>query len=537
MNLRLTFAAAALLAAGSVAGAEISEEECVVLGALDFNEAVGAAVTLNASVVPAERDLPVRCRVTGTIAPEVGIEAWLPVEGWNAKLFMAGCYGLCGVIRSDQMEDAAARGYATVTSDMGHSEQKYPGSSWAFNNAALELDFAHRATHLAVVLAKELVRAYYGSREAHSFFRGCSTGGRQGLVAASRYPDDFDGIIAGAPFHQTLSVPQMIWADRANTAPDGTPILARAQFELLHQGALAACDADDGVQDGVIGDPQSCAFTPDALLCRDGGPRECLDRGQVDAALKIYQGPMNGRGQRLAPFGAAVGSEFAWAQQLLGVDGKPPYFRFIGQNWSQYHAYEPDPPLNSGPFVFDFDRDPARLETVARQMHFSPELARFRARDGRLIIHHGWGDESLMPSHTLDYWQKAQRAAGGQDELGEFARLYMLPGVTHCGGGPGAGDVDFLTVLERWVERDEAPDMLIAHRARDSVPTLQRQPRFPPPPAELLLVRPVFPYPDTARFGGEGEPNDPARWQRVRYGAAPAKAADPFANPQIDPSP
>lgn len=535
MKRRLTFAIAALLAASSAAGAEISEEECVVLGALDFNEAVDAAVTVNATVVPAERDLPARCRVTGVIAPEIGIEAWLPVESWNGKIFTAGCYGLCGAIRADQMEDAAARGYATITTDAGHSEQKYPGSSWAFNNPALELDFAHRAMHLTVLLAKELVRAYYGEREAHSYFRGCSTGGRQGLVAAARYPDDFDGIVAGAPFHQTLSVPQMIWADRANTAPDGAQILRGPQFELLLKAALAACDADDGVQDGVIGDPQSCAFTPDALLCRDSGPEQCLDRGQVDAARKIYAGPVNDRGQRLAPFGAAVGSEFSWAAQLLSVDGKPPFFRYIGQNWSQYHAYAPDPPLNSGPFVFDFDRDPARLESVAREMHFSPELGRFSARDGRLIVHHGWSDESLMPAHTLDYWQKAQRAAGGQEKLGEFARLYMLPGVTHCGGGPGAGDVDYLTALERWVESDEAPDMLIAYRTRDSVATLQRQPRFPLPASEALLVRPVFPYPDTARFGGEGDPNDPARWQRVRRGPAPA--ADPFANPQIDPSP
>jgi feruloyl esterase len=516
MTHRLCIAVVALLAAAGATAAGTSEEECAVLGALDFNETVGVPVTLNASVVLAERDLPARCRVTGSIAPEIAIEAWLPVEGWNGKLFTAGCYGLGGVIRGDQMEDAAARGYATITTDMGHSEQKYPGSSWAFNNAALELDFAHRATHLAVLAAKELVRAYYGNREAHSFFRGCSTGGRQGLVAASRYPDDFDGIIAGAPFHQMLSVPQMIWADRANTAPDGTPILARAQFELLQQAALAACDADDGVQDGVIGDPESCRFTPEALLCRDDGPKECLDRAQVNAALQIYQGPVNSRGQRLAPFGAAVGSEFTWAAQLLSVDGKPPLFRFIGQNWAQYHAYEPDPPLNSGPFVFDFDRDPARLEAVARQMHFSPELERFSARDGRLILYHGWGDESLMPAHTLDFWQKAQRAAGGQEKLAEFARLYMLPGVTHCGGGPGAGDVDYLTALERWVETDEAPDMLIAYRMRDSVPTLQRQPRFPSPAADALLARPVFPYPDTVRFGGEGEPNDPARWQRVR---------------------
>lgn len=535
---RLRQGLATLLVASALARAdEISPEECAVLGALDFSEAVGAAVRLNAAVVPGDATLPARCRVAGTVAPEVGIEAWLPVEGWNGKLFMAGCYGLCGVIRADQMEDAAARGYATVTTDMGHSEAKYPGSSWAYNNPELERDFAYRATHVTVVLAKELVRAYYGSRAEHSYFRGCSTGGRQGLVAAQRFPDDFDGIIAGAPFHQSLSVPHMIWADRANTAPDGTPILGREQFELLHRAALTACDTVDGLTDGLIGDPEACGFTPESLLCRGQPAAACLSRAQVDAALKIYRGPVNSQGAPLAPSGAAPGSEFAWAERLLGAAGKPPYFRFIGQNWVQYHAYDPDPPQDRGPPAFDFDRDPARLAPVAAQTGFAPDLGDFSASDGHLILYHGWADESLMPSHTLDYWQRAQAALGGPQKLAEFARLFMLPGVMHCGGGPGAGDVDFLTALERWVEADEAPDMLIGYRTRHSVPTLVRQPRFPIPAPAAVLVRPIFPYPDTARYRGEGEPDEPGNWVRVSRGQSPAAAADPFANPQIDPSP
>jgi feruloyl esterase len=173
--------------------------------------------------------------------------------------------------------------------------------------------------------------------------------------------------------------------------------------------------------------------------------------------------------------------------------------------------------------MFDFDRDPERLAAVAGQVGFAPEIGRFRARDGRLIIHHGWADESLMPAHTLEYWQKAALAAGGPDRLAEFARLYMLPGVTHCGGGPGAGEVDYLTALERWVEHDEAPDRLVAYRRRDSVPTLARQPRFPVSQAEVQLARPVFPYPDTARYRGEGERNDPASWTRATKGAAPTR--------------
>jgi feruloyl esterase len=517
--MRLILSCGLLLMAGAARSTGISNEECTVLAALDFSEAAGAQVKLVAEVIPPAMDLPARCRITGTIAPEIGLEAWLPAENWNGKLFTAGCYGLCGVIRADQMEDAAARGYATVTTDMGHSEQKYPDSRWAWNNPPLETDFAHRATHLTVLVAKELVQAYYGAHAAHSYFRGCSTGGRQALVAAERHPDDFDGIIAGAPFHQLFSVPHMIWADRVNTAADGTHILGEEQFRLLHEAALSSCDVDDGLDDDLISDPESCAFQPETLLCRDDVAKDCLSRAQVDAAQKIYQGAMNSQGQRLYPFGAAIGSEFTWAQRLLGQDGKPPYFRFIGQNWSQYHAYDPDPPLNSGPFAFDFDRDPARVAAAASELAFAPDLGDFHARDGKLIVYHGWADESLMPSHTLDYWRKAQRAAGGAEQLRRFARLYLLPGVTHCGGGPGAGDIDYLTALERWVERDEAPDMLIAYRTRHSSATLGRQPRFPIAPADALMVRPAFPYPDTARYDGKGDRNDPASYLRIRRGS------------------
>jgi feruloyl esterase len=523
VNARMLLAMTAVLLAGARVLAQETHEECAVLAALDFSEKLGAAVQLTAGAIPAAQDLPARCRIAGTIAPETGIEVWLPVEGWNGKLFTAGCYGMCGLIRSDQMEDAAARGYATVTTDMGHSEERHPNSIWAHNNPALETDFAHRATHLAVLAAKELVRAYYGNHEEHSYFRGCSTGGRQALVAAQRYPEDFDGVIAGAPFHQTLSAPHMIWADRANTAPDGSPLLDKPQFELLHRAALAACDAGDGLEDGIVGDPEACRFTPDSLLCTEGETGPCLSRAQVDAARKIYQGAVTSQGERLYPFGATAGSEFTWGQQLLSDDGKPPFFRNIGQRWLQYHAYAPDPPLDSGPFAFDFDRDPARLTTLAG---FAPDLQRFSARDGKLLIHHGWVDESLIAAHTLDYWQDAMRAAGGQEALARFARLFMLPGVTHCGGGPGAGDVDYLTALERWVEHDEAPEVLIGYRTKDSVSTLVRQPRFPIPQGELVLARPVYPYPDIARYSGEGDANDPASYLRVRRGSSPEKVAD-----------
>jgi feruloyl esterase len=519
------------LSGGRVAGAAAapsSPDECAVLPALDFSDATGARVSLTAGLVPAAGELPARCRITGIIAPEVAVEAWLPVESWNGKLLVAGCYGLCGSLRADQMEDAAARGYATVTTDGGHSDPKYPDSRWAYNNPDLEDDFGHRAVHVTAVLAKALIQAFYGDHEEHAYFRGCSTGGRQGLVAAQRYPDDFDGVIAGAPFHQTLSVPHMIWADRANTDADGRPILKRPQFELLHQAVLAECDASDGLTDGIITDPESCPFRPAVLACAAGEDKACLTPAQVEAAVKLYQGAADSTGRRLYRFGAAAGSELTWEQQLIGREGKPPFFQAIGQNWMRYHAFEPDPPADAGPLVFDFDKDPARLAPAAARAGFTPDLERFNARDGKLILYHGWVDESLQPAHTLEYWQSATRDNGGPAALARFARLFMLPGVQHCGGGPGAGDVDYLAALERWVEHDEAPDLLVAWRTQDSVPVTVRQPRFPLS-GETVMKRPVFPYPDLARYSGQGDPLDPASYTRVSRGpdgAAPPAPAE-----------
>jgi feruloyl esterase len=514
----LRFALAAMLAcAASASGNEAPSDadECGALAALDFSEAVGAAVSLRGEMLPAAGALPARCRVTGTVAPEVGVEIWLPADAWNGRLLVAGCYGLCGSIRADQMEDAAERGYATATTDSGHSDQKYPDSRWAWNNPALEDDFGHRAVHVTTLLAKALIRGFYGERERVAYFRGCSSGGRQALVAVERYPDDFDGVIAGAPFHQALSVPHMIWADRANTGPDKQPVLRRSHFELLHRSALGACDARDGLADGIIADPEHCTVDLEAMACNAERSDDCLGPAEIEAARLIYRGPADSAGQLLAPFGAAPGSELSWEQQLIGRKGASPFFRTIGQNWMRFHAFEPDPSDDGAPLVFDFDRDPARVAVAGARVAFGPGLARFEARDGRLIVHHGWADESLQPAHTLDWWRKVLRENGGPARVRGFARLYLLPGVAHCGGGPGAGDVDYLSALERWVEEDEAPDMLVASRSNTSASTIVRQPRFPLP-GEALMKRPLFPYPDVAHYRGEGNPLDPASWQRVR---------------------
>jgi len=483
---------------------------CEALKAIDLDEALGVGVRLTeAGVLPPAGDQPALCRVSGFIDPQVGFEIRMPVGGWNGKLLVTGCTNLCGILQVQGMEDALARGYAAATTDMGHRTGDPTDARWAWNNPALEEDFGHRATHVTTLAAKEVVADYYGERPGYSYFRGCSTGGRQALVAAERYPDDYDGIIAGAPFNQSLSIPHMAWLLAANKGPDGEPLLKRAEFDLLGTAAIRACDPEDGRVDGVIGNPEACGFRPESLQCPAGAdsavPRDCLSAAQVEAASRIYAGPRASSGKAWSSGGSPKGSEFTWHKSLLAPPGKRPFFQFIVENWSQYLAWVPDPPVPSSSLpvegglrlpAVNFDDGPAQFAATAAVAGYRPELERFRAHGGRLLVYHGWADESLMPAHTLDYWRQAVQRLGAR-RLDDFARLFMVPGMLHCGGGPGAADIDYLTALERWVEVDEAPASLLAHKVKNAVPTFERQPRFPLPSATVEYTRPVFPWPHT----------------------------------------
>ncbi|MBL8200382.1 MAG: tannase/feruloyl esterase family alpha/beta hydrolase [Chromatiales bacterium] len=485
---------------------------CEALKAIDLSEATGASVRLTeVGMLAPAGDQPALCRVSGFIDPQVGFEVRMPVRDWNSKLLVTGCSNLCGILQIQGMEDALARGYAAATTDMGHRTGDTSDARWAWNNPALETDFGHRATHVTTLAAKELVANYYGNRPDYAYFRGCSTGGRQALVAAERYPEDYDGIIAGAPFNQSLSVPHMAWLLAANAGPDGEPLLERAEFELLGKAALAACDARDGAADGVISDPEACRFRPDALQCPAAGeagaaPPACLTAAQVEAANRIYSGPRTSAGKTWSSGGSPVGSEFTWEKSLLAPPGKQPFFQFIVENWSRYLAYEPDPPMSSPLPVVDFDAGPGQFAATAAVAGFRPDLERFRSHGGRLLVYHGSVDESLMPAHTLDYWRQARKRLGA-DQLDEFARLFIVPGMLHCGGGPGAADIDYLSALERWVEADEVPASLLAHKVRDAVPTSVRQPRFPLAPATVEYTRRVYPWPQTAPLAAERDLN------------------------------
>ena len=317
----------------------IDEAVCTNLVAKDFSADVGATVTIKSSGRVGEtQTLPGYCRVVANIAPKNTVEIRLPVSGWTGRLLMAGCGGLCGAIQMERTDDALVRHYAVAHTDMGHGE-----TDMAFANdpQAME-DFAHRSTHVATLLLKAVSKAYYNRAQDHTYYRGCSTGGRQGLTAALMYPNDYDGIIAGAPA-AGAALPNIAWALKANTRADGSSILDTAAIKVLHSAVLKSCDMDDGVKDGIVGNPPTCAFEPTDMVCGKAKPGQCLTPEQAQAAGKIYAGVPNPDGTKYASLGYAKGGELGWLRSLVKTD-KPAGMEGVARNYLRRFDDLPTPP-------------------------------------------------------------------------------------------------------------------------------------------------------------------------------------------------
>jgi len=481
----------------------IDEAVCTGLKLADFSTAVGAAVTVKTAARVAQTTaLPGYCRVVASIAPKNTVEIRMPVSGWNRRLLMAGCGGLCGAVQMERTDDALARNYAVAHTDMGHAETDM---AFADDPQALE-DFAHRSTHVATLLLKAAAKAYYNRPHDFAYFRGCSTGGRQGLTAALMYPDDYDGIIAGAPASGP-AVPNIAWALKANTRSDGSSILDPAAINTLHQGALAACDMSDGVKDNIIGDPPSCAFDPASLACGKDA-KQCLTAEQVDAARKIY----TGIGSPHASQGYAKGGELGWLRTLVKTD-TPAGMEGVARNYLRRFADLPAPPKTLA--ELDFAKHPVRLAAVDALPSLGPDnkrLAGLEKSSGKLLLYHSWSDDSLTPATAIDFY-KANEQTFGKEALDPFFRLFVIPGMFHCRGGEGPDAVDFLGVMERWVEKKAPPENLTAFKPKQRL-TINIEYRFPLPADQVVFSRPVFAYPAAAKYSGKGDANDAANWTR-----------------------
>ncbi len=512
-------AALALLALAAPAFAA-EPDPCAALLGRAFQHLPDAPTVLNTAATVGTADgLPQHCRVQGYVAPQVNFELQMPVPGaWNGKFLMQGCGGLCGVANPATCDDVLARNYAVVTTDMGHSGRPWQ-TLWAYDNLQAEVDFAYRATHVVTVAAKALIEAYYGRPQSRAYFRGCSTGGRQGLIEAQRFPRDYDGIIVGAPvFSETgISALHLIWSGRANLDADGEPIMTPADVELLHESVMAACDDRDGAADGIIEDPAACAWEPEALACGTAAGR-CLPPEKIAVARRLYGGARDSAGRPLTPGGLAKGSEYGWVPYFVGRDG-PATFHPDGpvNALYQYLIFMPDPGPAGSAAAFDFDRDPPRLALMeSLYSPMNPDLRVFRARGGKLLLYHGWDDAEIPSSHMLDYFALVERTMGGRQATAEFLRLFMMPGVAHCRRGPGADTVDWLSYLEQWVEEGRAPEEVMAHHLvkEENYLGLPRK-RFPLPAADYDRVRPLYPYPRVGRVRRGADPALAGSWRAV----------------------
>lgn len=459
-------------------------------------------------------DLPVFCRVAGVFRPtadsKIHFEIWMPEKDWNRRLLGVGNGGFAGSIGYEGLAGNLRRGFATSGSDAGHQGES-EDASWAFGHPEKISDFGWRAVHLTAERAKDVVKEYYGRPADKAYFDSCSDGGREALMEAQRFPEDYDGILAGAPanawshmFAALLSVAQ---------STIGTPqaYISALKLPAIEQAALAACDASDGVKDGFINDPAKCHFDPEVLLCKEADSLDCLTQPQVDALKRFYGGGEDGHGRSLFP-GLVMGDEDGgWREWVIGHGPGSAAIYQYGQNYFRYMVTG-DPKWNilTGDVAASLQQ---AIKTTAADLDAtSPDLSRFQARGGKLIMYHGWNDPAISPWNSIAYYESVQKAMGDV-EAGSFLRLYMAPGMEHCIGGPGPSSFGQLGIattngpkygvfdaLVDWVEKGVSAETVIATK---DVPHEENK---------VMMTRPLCPYPAVARYKGAGDTNDAANF-------------------------
>jgi feruloyl esterase len=455
-------------------------------------------ITMAASVPPggftpqggrgadAFKNLPAFCRIAATLKPtsdsDIKIEVWMPESGWNGKLQSVGNGAWAGTIGYPAMGTALAAGYATASTDTGHTGNN---ANFITGHPEKVNDFGYRAVHEMTVAAKAIIDSYYGSALKFSYWNGCSTGGRQALSEAEKYPMDYDGILAGAPAIYASRLQGMqVWASQT-VHKDETSYIPPSKYFLIHDAVLAQCDALDGVKDGVLEDPTKCKFDPKVLACKEGDSATCLTAPQLEAATKLYSGPKNSTGQQLFP-GLQPGSELGWSMlagpkpMSLATDVYK-YLALNNPNWD-YKTLNPDS---------DFQ---AAEKAIRESMDASdPNLKPFVQHGGKLLMYHGWSDPGIPPVNTVNYYKNVEAALGGVSQTTNSIRLFMIPGMNHCQGGNGTDKFDGIAALARWVENGKAPDRIEAsHQTAGKVDR----------------TRPLCPYPQVAVYKGIGNTDE-----------------------------
>ncbi len=509
--------AACLIAAGfPAAGATCEGLAQLSLASATINSAesvpAGSFTPPNSKAIP---NLPAFCRVTGVLHPsgdsQIGFEVWLPAAGWNGKFQGIGNGGYAGVMDYGGLAAAMSRGYAAAATDTGHRGSGID-ASWALGHPEKIVDFGSRAIHETAVKAKQIIGALYNSAPKRSYFSACSTGGRQALMEAQRYPEDYDGIIAGAAANYwTHLMAGFVWNTVATSKQPGSYI-PPGKLPAIEAAALAACDALDGVKDGVIDDPTRCKFDPAILHCPGAETDACLTAPQIEALRMIYSGPMDSKGHNLFP-GYLPGGETGpggWSAWIAGTNPKDSLHYSFGTQFFKNMVYDDAAwdykTLDAGAATRLAD---SKMGPILNSIN--PDLSRFHARGGKLILYHGWSDTAIAPVNSINYYNSAVAKAGAK-EAATFLRLFMVPGMQHCGGGPGPnsfgqsgaaqGDPEHSLgkALEQWVEQGVAPDRIVATKFK------------PGTPLEVARTRPLCRYPEVAKWKGSGSTDDAANF-------------------------
>ncbi len=452
------------------------------------------------SFVPQYMTVPITptqafCRVAGIIEPEVRFEVWMPTPAkWNGKFNGVGNGGLAGSIGYDAMNTALGLDYATASTDTGHVGGN---GSWAMGRPELLVDFASRGIHVMTIDAKLIIQAYYSQAPKYSYFTGCSGGGGQALSEVQRYPMDYNGVVAGAPAsnvtHMWPGEQYAVWLSNKDAAGRIPP----EKLPAINKAAIAACDLNDNVKDGIIQDPRKCNFDPAKIQCSGADGNDCLTAPQVTTLKAIYAGlkdPTTGK-QFWPPY--EVGSELLWTNRIYGAGGPPlayfKYFYFGDMNWDWKTFDFSDPKT----FQLLYDAD-TKLRAVLNST--DPDIGSFKGAGGKLILYAGWNDQNIAPRNVINYYDSVVAMQGGVPPTQTFVRLFMSPGMGHCRGGDGGAPApaDLLAAISNWVEKGQAPEsILTSHAGADG---------------KVDLTRPICVYPKVETYKGSGDVKDAANF-------------------------
>ncbi|BCQ29779.1 tannase/feruloyl esterase family alpha/beta hydrolase (plasmid) [Caballeronia sp. NK8] len=518
--------------------------DCSKLASTDITDIGGAGSTISSATVTAAtvNGASVNfCTVKGTLAPSNTFEVALPVDSWTQRFAELGCGGLCGNLSDPTKQSSFSfsytcplvqqGGFVTAATDMGHSGQD---ATWS-SDPQKQADFAYRGQHITTLAAKKLIKAYYGQEQKYSYFVGCSDGGREALMAAQRYPSDYNGIVAGAPaaHFQIQNSLYHGWNVESNSTTGtsaGKAVLYADKAQVLHKAVVAACGGQAGVADGLIADPRTCHFDPATIQCAASASStsNCLTAPEVDTAKKLYSGPTDAATGMLMLGGSPLyGSEANWIGVEVptsnSTDAPVPVssifsYMIVTGAYNLIFTGSPTMP-NIDTFGYhDASFYPNYLQTNhALNDATSPDLSAFKNAGGKLILWHGWADQHISPLFTIRYYQ-AVKDTMGEASANEFSRLYLVPGVGHCGGGEGFPNIDLVSQITGWVEQSAAPNAVMTYQT-DATTT------------KVTASRPVYPYPAVAKFSGNGDWHDGANWSQgapLYNDPAPAWAGSAF---------